>query len=263
MNIQQISDLSDPILLPFRDLPHRSDENQFVVESVRLVERLIQSTYRVTSVVMDAGRTLECLKDLDEDIPVIQLSRDQIRELVGFRFHRGVLASAQRQPLPPIAELNANSFPPAAPKIAIGAFQITDKENLGSLMRTASAFGVKKFVLSDDTVDPFSRRVTRVSMGTVFQHQLFQMDHSENQIKELANSGFRIVATSLAKDSTAISEFNPDDRPVLLMVGNESDGLPKKLQQIANDRIRIPMDRGTDSLNVAVAAAILMYELTK
>ena len=266
MNIDQVNDLADARLSPFRDLPHRSDEEFFVVESVRLVQRLIRSDYEITSVLIDSRRPLDFLEGIDEGTNVIQMSREQIRKLVGFPFHRGVMAAAKRAPPLPVSCLYSDSLTnsqlQAAPKVTLGVIQITDKENLGGIMRSAAAFGVNQILLSDDTVDPFSRRVTRVSMGTVFQHKMYRIVNPAIELQALAKSGYRIVASSLAEDSTPVSDFQSDDRPVLLLVGNESKGLPESIQKISDDKICIPMNHDTDSLNVSVATAILLYELT-
>jgi tRNA G18 (ribose-2'-O)-methylase SpoU len=94
-------------------------------------------------------------------------------------------------------------------------------------------------------------------------HHFFRFSDPIKQLQQLAESAqVRTIASTLA-GSTPIGQFARDDRPMILMVGNEAQGIDAEIQSLATDRVRIPMQLGTDSLNVSVAAAILMYELTR
>ncbi|TWU06460.1 TrmH family RNA methyltransferase [Stieleria varia] len=260
----------DPRLQPFRDLQHRGRNGEiaatdqlFVVEGKFLTERLIRSDHELHSIVIETGRELDALKDVPDSVPVFQIPSKAIRELVGFDFHRGVLASGIRKPFHSIDELHLPDSDSSEVRLLLAAIGISDKENLGSMLRTAAALGVNEIILGPGTVDPYSRRVMRVSMGTALVHRFYELSEPEGSLQSLIGRGFRVVASTLDSDAASIQTWRPDDRPVVLMVGNEANGLPDRWQQSASDRVRIPMKQSTDSLNVAVAAAILMHTCTQ
>jgi tRNA G18 (ribose-2'-O)-methylase SpoU len=129
-------------------------------------------------------------------------------------------------------------------------------------MRTAAALGIENLLLGPRTEDPYARRCIRVSMATVFKQRLYELDRPESQLSRLQRTGnVRTIVTTLDADAVPLNQFAADDRPSILIVGNEADGVDRSVQDIATDRITIPMHLGADSLNVAVAAAIFMYEL--
>ena len=100
-------------------------------------------------------------------------------------------------------------------------------------------------------------------MATVLKQHLFRLDDPVSQLQQLRDQqGWRTIATTLDHDATPLDELTFDDRPAVLIVGNEADGLDRSLQKVATDRVTIPMQLGTDSLNVAVATAIFLYQLT-
>jgi tRNA G18 (ribose-2'-O)-methylase SpoU len=139
---------------------------------------------------------------------------------------------------------------------------INQRENLGSMMRTAAALGIENLLIGPRTADPFSRRTIRVSMATVLKQQLYELDQPADQLARLQRTrDVRTIITTLDAGATPLDKFEPDDRKMVLVVGNEAEGVDHATQAIATDRVTIPMQLGTDSLNVAVAAAIIMYQL--
>ncbi|TWT53971.1 tRNA (guanosine(18)-2'-O)-methyltransferase [Rubripirellula amarantea] len=260
-----IDRLDDNRLLPYRNLQSQSLSNDitehFIVEGRYCVEKLAQSQWPVQSVLVQRGREDEIASWFPGSVDVCVLSVEQIRSVVGFNFHRGVLACGVR---PKTQPLNRIEVTDQDPPIAIAACGISDRDNLGNIIRTATAMGIDHLLCDRRCVDPLARRVIRVSMGNVFTQKHFTLNDPPSQLKDLATTdGFRTIATTLDDDSMPISDFQIDDRPMILMLGNESTGLDQDLQKAATDRVRIPMKLATDSLNVSVATAIFLYELTR
>lgn len=258
-----LDSLDDPRLAPYRDLHDRrsaDDGNRFIAEGRLVVERLLASSHVCESVLIEEGRHSELLASLDPSVDVLIAAPDMLRQLVGFDFHRGVLACGTRPPQQPVSELPR---PPSGIPV-IFACGVTIPENLGSMIRSAAAFGIQSVVVTPDTADPFSRRVLRVSMAAVLRMAVFTSDRPAPDLEQLADSGgYRIVATTLAPDAQPIGEFVHDERPLVILLGSEAEGLPPRIQRLATDRVTIPMRRGVDSLNVAVAAGITLYALAR
>jgi tRNA G18 (ribose-2'-O)-methylase SpoU len=259
----EIHDTSDPRIRHYANLRTcgggDSGADWFIVEGRWCVQRLLESPHQVISLLVESGRETEVESWLAEPIPVYSLPLLQIRRLVGFNFHRGVLACGRRPELLAIDDLQ---FRPDIPAIALAMLGINQRENLGSMMRSAAALGIENLLIGSKTADPFSRRTIRVSMATVLKQRLHMLDQPAEQLARLQRTrNVRTIITTLDPDATPLREFEPDDREMIVVVGNEAEGVDRGIQQIATDRVTIPMQLGTDSLNVSVAAAIFMYQL--
>ena len=137
---------------------------------------------------------------------------------------------------------------------------VVNSENTGAIFRAAAALGIDALLLTRTCCDPLNRRACRVSMGTVFQLPWTWLDHY-GQLSEL---GFSTVALALTDRSVPIDHpsLKQHDR-LAIILGTEGDGLADSVLQRCDHVARIPMQRGVDSLNVAAAAAVAFYELTR
>ena len=262
-----IDSVDDHRLSDFRDLKRRPtgrvlNSTHFVVEGQLITGRLIASDFDVRSVVVEQGRDLDALGEVAAGTPVYAVSRDQMRQLAGFDFHRGFLASAARKPLGGIDDFRPDP-------VSLALVHTTDMENLGSMVRSAAALGIRQILIDHRSVDPFSRRAMRVSMGAVLGMRWLVMNDPAGDLRSLADRGVVSLASTLAADSISIGEVSGDAQPTVLVMGNEAEGLPEEVQRAASERVTIPMPTApacgplVDSLNVSVAAAILLYELTR
>ena len=265
MNLVRVSSLEDPRLAPFRELSRPTgrvaDENVFVTEGQTIVRRLVESDHEVLTIVVEEGRDLASLGAIDPATTVFVMDEDQIRRLAGFNFHRGFLACAVRPRLASVGEIEVEG-------LSLAALDVQDMENLGSMIRSAAAFGVRRLLIDDRTADPFSRRVIRVSMGAALGLTYARITDARADLRELERRGVVTLAATPSVDSTPIDQIRLGNRPAVLMVGNEARGLPAGVQRLATHRVHLPMRRETmpalvDSLNVSVAAAILLHELRR
>ena len=223
---------------------------------------LIDSDYEVESLLVEEGNGAEFARRVPDDVPVYSLPPEAIRAVVGYDFHRGVLACGRRRFPQPLAAFADRSR--AARRLAVAPVCVTEPANVGSMLRSAAAFGIENVLLGPGTHDPLARRVLRVSMAAVFKQRFYDLADPAEGLRALSDRhGMRTVAATLDEDASPVDAFVPDDRNVVLVLGNEARGLPPEVQRAVTDRVRIPMRLGTDSLNVAVASAILMYELTR
>ncbi|MFK8111235.1 MAG: TrmH family RNA methyltransferase [Rubripirellula sp.] len=263
-NCIELEDLDDPRLAAYANLKHSNSarqRNSFVVEGRWCVERLLASSFQTESILLPRGKESEFAGRLPDQTTIYSLRSEAINDLVGYKFHRGVLACGRRQALLPVDQLRFSQQDPA---IALAVIGVSEHENLGSIIRSASALGIGDILIGPGTIDPFSRRVIRVSMATVFSQRLFDLRDPIQQLPGLTADGtIRTIVTTLDSDATCLEHLSPDNRNCLLVVGNEATGVPVEIQQLAADRVTIPMHLGTDSLNVAVAAAIFMHELCR
>ncbi|MEM6474098.1 MAG: TrmH family RNA methyltransferase, partial [Planctomycetota bacterium] len=170
--------------------------DHFVVEGPRIIQRLLACGYTIRSIIVQCGKPHEVLGELPSEVPIFDLTREQMSELAGFDFHRGYLASAVRRPF------SDPTTVPVKDPLMLGLFGITDMENMGSLLRSAAAFGVSKVFLDHASVDPYSRRVCRVSMGASLSMQYFLMDEPGVVLPQLHSKGITSLAATPSETAT-------------------------------------------------------------
>jgi tRNA G18 (ribose-2'-O)-methylase SpoU len=190
-------------------------------------------------------------------VPVYKRTRAEIEALCGFHFHRGLLVSADCPVLPDVLE----ALPPGpAPLLVLP--EINDPENLGSLLRTAAAFGVAGVLLGERCSTPFSRRVLRVSMGAALELPLVHTRNLRAELERLRGLGLVLLGSSARRGLPPAELELADTAPRALLLGNEGQGLAGEYAELCHTLLRIPLGPAVSSLNVALAAGILLYELT-
>ena len=227
----------------------------FVCEGAHALDRLLASGRRVRSVLVDAIR-LAALGDrlATLEAPVFLADQPTLQAVAGFPVHRGVLAAADRWPLPDPAAVLAG-----ARRIAV-LEDINDHENLGVIFRSAGSLGLDAVLLSPRCCDPLYRRSVRVSMGHVLAVPWTRLEPWPEAIETVRRAGFTLAALTPAVDAQPIDRWHrgPDER-VAVLLGAEGPGLSPAALAAADHRLTIPMRGAADSLNVGSAAAIAFY----
>jgi tRNA G18 (ribose-2'-O)-methylase SpoU len=269
MPLTTLSTLDHPQLAPYRQLKHSNLTRwtgQFIAEGRLVVERLLLSRFQTDSVLI-SDRRLSLLDELaiPAETPVFVVAEELARELTGFNFHAGVLACGLRgTPLTSRQLAIARSPETAASggsELLIACPRMTDPDNLGGLIRLARAFGAAGVLLGDACCDPFSRRTLRVSMGNAFELPIVESTDLSGDLQYLkAEAGYQLSATVLDATATPLHKARALRREILLL-GNEAHGLDPEWVELADRRLTIPMQGGTDSLNVTVAAGICLHWL--
>lgn len=257
----EIRDPDDPRLADFRDLtradrrPDRPGGRGLVIaEGTVVVRRLLSSAYPLRALLGLPRRFDELAADLaDRDAPFYAVDADLMARVIGFHLNRGVLATADRATMPTADQLLAG-----AGSVAV-LEGVGDHENLGSIFRNAAGLGVGAVLLGDGCADPLYRRSVRVSMGTVLQVPFAPLPWLDEGVELLRDNGFALVALTPGGDRT-LAETRLTGR-VAVLIGSEGHGLTGAALRAADLRVRIPMHRGVDSLNVATAAAIAFAAL--
>ncbi len=140
---------------------------------------------------------------------------------------------------------------------------IRDPGNLGTILRTASALGIDLLLLSDDCADIYNPKTVRAGMGAIFRQKTLRLQDLTSAIDLIRNIGVHVYATALDSNSVQISNITKKDNGVCFAVGNEGHGLSEKLISACEKSIIIPMQNNCESLNVAAATSILMWEQNK
>jgi tRNA G18 (ribose-2'-O)-methylase SpoU len=257
MGIVNIDSLDDPRLAVYRNPKERElarDGGKFIAESEHVVRRLLDSDYPVESVLVARRRCEEFSAVVRDDVPLLVVADEMVHRIVGFKFHSGVLACGRRKALSTLQQIMAGKK-----STIVICPELASHDNLGSLIRIASAFGVDGMILGERCCDAFYRHCIRVSMGTIFSLPMVKSEDLLADLRELRATGFEIAATVLEEDAEPLSGFSRGNR-LGVVFGNEAQGIDAETLAACDRRVTIPMRVGVDSLNVAVAAGIFLYE---
>ena len=262
-DVIDVDDPADPRLDDFRDLnsiDRRPDlptgKGLVIAEGVLVVQRMLVSRFAPRAMLGTDRRLAELADDLrGVDTPYYRASAEVMADVVGFHLNRGVLAAAPRPP-----ELTVAEIIEGARTVAV-LEGVNDHENLGSIFRNAAGLDVDAVLFGTGCADPLYRRAVRVSMG----HALlvpYARASWPGDLDTLRDNGFRVLAMTPNPAAATLAEAMTrlaGDRMAIL-VGAEGPGLTERAMRGSDARVRIPMSRGTDSLNVATAAALAFYE---
>lgn len=297
MPIIRLPSIDDSRLAPYRDLKKSNQTrhlDELVVEGATLFERLLASGLPLRSVLLAEGHLADWRERLPDETPVYVLPDADLPRLIGFNFHRGVLAvgaapatrtidqlvfpltnreqaeagvTATSSPnahleRPPRSEYSPTNVEHLSGGRLVVAVDIHDPQNVGTILRTAAAFGVDGVILTSSCARPLSRRVLRTSMGAALTLPFTIVDEVGKAIDQLnRDHGFESWAAVVDSAAEHVRSMAPSQR-VALVVGNEGEGLPDSIIAKCQRRVTIPMSSNVDSLNVGVATALLLYSIS-
>jgi tRNA G18 (ribose-2'-O)-methylase SpoU len=251
--VSDITDPGDARLDYFRDLnsiDRRPDlpsgKGLVIAEGVLVVQRMLASRFAPLAFLGTDRRLAELKADLaGNSAPYYRVSAEVMAQVVGFHLNRGVLAAARREPERSVAQVVEGTRTVAVLE------GVNDHENLGAIFRNAAGLNVDAVVFGSGCADPLYRRAVRVSMGHALLMPYARAPNWPEDLKTLQQMGFRLLAMTPNPDAASLPEAMAavQDERVAVLVGAEGPGLSRTVLQVSDLRVRIPMSRGTDSLN--------------
>lgn len=234
------------------------EKGLFIVESPKVIRVALDSGCEPVSLLCERkhieGDARDIVERMPEEVPVYTGNRELLAELTGYTLTRGVLCAMRRPKPRSLDEVLA-----AAGRVVV-MDGVVDSTNIGAIFRSAAALGIDAVLLTPTSCDPLNRRAVRVSMGSVFLVPWTMV----NDASDLRQYGFRTVAMALTDKSISLDDPILKAEPRLaLIMGTEGDGLAHDVIGEADYVVRIPMQHGVDSLNVAAASAVAFWELRR
>ena len=230
-----------------------AEHGLFIAEGRLTIERALAAGLTPRTV-LTSPKFSEALKAMMPTVEFLIRDDSEIEQVTGYQVHRGALASFERPKPLELSDL------PAHAKLLLVLEDLVDHENVGTLIRSAAALGVDAVILSPTCADPLYRRSIKTSMGSVFHIPWLRARSTTEIIDVLRKLGVEQVALTPIGEQTL--ELETDFPPaVALWLGNEGDGLSKTVLEGADRRVAISMHRETDSVNVAAAGAIAMWQV--
>ena len=265
MHFLPIEDPLDPRLTDYRNIPDHELLQQrgiFVAEGRLVVRRLLmESRYRARSVMVTAAAhaSLADVLDTRKDLPVFVVPPDVMNGITGFNIHRGCLAIGER----PQALAWRDAVNRARTVIVLE--RVANADNVGGIFRNAAAFGAEAVLLDETSTDPLYRKAIRTSMGATLLVPFARVARCPEALREMQSAGFATVALTPAASAPLLQTTAGQigTQPVALLLGHEGEGLTDTSLAACQYQARIPIASTVDSLNVAAAAAIALYEVTR
>ena len=246
MDLGLLADLKD------RDL---TTEGVCIGEGRFVVERMLRQGLEPLALATVPGMA-DGLRALSPyPLPLRVMSQEEIGRIAGFPFHRGVLGAFRAPVLLRPAELGLE-----AAETVLVLDGITDPVNLGGILRSAAAFDVRAVLVGPRCGNPYARRGIRASMAACFSLQLADASEIRSAVAVLKKSGLKLLGAELGDESRPVRDFS-DGAGLALVLGNEGHGLSEEWRAECDGFVMIPVSSRVDSLNVGVAAGILLYQL--
>lgn len=256
--IQSIDRFDDPRVA---DYAHVGDaewlraHGLFVAEGRMVVRRLIEDArFDVASVLVTPAARAALAGLLDSAAcKVYVCGQEDLNALAGFNFHRGCLALGHRKQGAGLDAL-------LEARVLVALEEVGNPDNVGGIFRSALAFGAGGIVLDGRSADPLYRKAIRTSMGASLRLPFAQVEQWPSALGRLREAGYRVLAFTPSSDAAELSSVTRrDGERLALLFGSEGDGLSAAAMEAAHQRVRIPVDPASDSLNVSVAAGIALH----
>ena len=271
-NVIEITDFTAPELDVYARLSEgqllnraEPEKGMFIAESPRVIERALDAGCVPVSFLSEDRHIEKEAKEILErcgEIPAYVASFDVLTQLTGYKLTRGMLCAMYRPRLRTPEEVCQG-----ARRIAV-LESVVNPTNVGAIFRSAAALNMDGILLTSDCSDPLYRRSLRVSMGTAFQIPWTYFDKQITWPMEgqafLKEQGFQTVAMALRDDTVNIDDPGlHKEEKLAIVLGTEGEGLTSQTIASCDYTVKIPMSHGVDSLNVAAASAVAVWELGK
>jgi tRNA G18 (ribose-2'-O)-methylase SpoU len=263
--IQRIESFDLPELQPYRTMRRQMEhrlQGIFVAEGDKVVRRLLESHFEVVSVLLPEKwltPLAPLLEKRPEQIRVFVAEKTLLETLTGFSMYQGLLAVGRVPAALTLYDILARSN---RPWLLTAADSLSNAENLGALVRNCAAFGAHGLIVGETSTSPYLRRAVRSSMGAIFQLPVVESTNLAESLSELRRRGLHCIAAHPHVEGHSLSQAN-FATDCCVVFGSEGAGLSPAILAACDYAAAIPMPPTVDSLNVASAAAVFLYEVTR
>lgn len=240
-----------------KDKKHRDESNEYIIEGVKLIEEAVKENARIKKIIVceDTTRTYEISTHIMYEIAkyeCVYVTNKVFASITQVTNPQGIMAIIEKG--------DTNVQIDYTQDIIVALDDVQDPGNLGTILRTVDSIGLNQIIVSKGTADAFNSKVVRSTMGAIFRVKIIEVENLPQAIKEMRRHHFKLMVTSLQTDNSIYDiQFNKK----IIVIGNESNGVSKEIQEMADEKAKIPMLGKTESLNASVAAGVVMYEYVR
>ncbi|ALG49494.1 TrmH family RNA methyltransferase [Clostridium perfringens] len=232
-----------------KEKKHRIKSNKYLIEGLRFVEEAIKSKVSIDSIIFTESfkeKNPDLFLKINENIKLIQMNEALLKQLCSTENPQGI-----------VGVINMQNKELKSGELVVLVDKVQDPGNMGTIIRSAHAAGAAGIVMTKGTVDIYNDKTLRSTMGSIFYIPIVE-DDSLDFVKSLKKEGYKLVVSSLQGKNNFFEE-NLQGK-VMIAVGNEGNGVSDEVYDIADIKVKIPMPGEAESLNVAVATSIMIYE---
>ncbi len=240
-----------------KEKKYRDQEHKFLVEGIKMVKEALEEKEQIDKIVVCE----DCINDntIDQELlyeiakqDCIYVTEKVFQSITEVTNPQGILAVLKKE--------NGEEQISYNEDIIVVLDGIQDPGNLGTILRTIDSIGLTQVILSEKTADPYNPKVVRSTMGAIYRVNMIRSQNIIETLKNIKKHQYEIVATSLQTEKS-IYDINYEKK--VIVVGNEANGVSKEILELANQKVKIPMPGKAESLNVAVATGIILYEYVR
>jgi tRNA G18 (ribose-2'-O)-methylase SpoU len=266
MTIISITSLNHPDLTPYRTLRQSVEQfrkGMFIAEGTIVVQRLLESAHKIVSVLITPEWLEEYRERLaarPEQITVFVGQKVLLNTIVGYNLHQCIMALGI---IPAQETLDSVLTASPSPRLFAAIDGLANAENIGVLVRNCTAFGVQALLVSETSSSPYLRRAVRNSMGTIFKIPVVQCTNLVETLSMLQKSHQFIIFAAHPHTEEHRIQRTDFSGNCCLVFGSEGSGVSPQVLSACDTLVAIPMQSGVDSLNVASASAVFLYEVMR
>lgn len=243
---------------------YRDESQKYIIEGIKIIEEAIQEKAEIEKIII-SQESLEANEVSDQLINKIEKYKEECKIECEFIYvtekvfktltqvtnPQGIIAIVRK---PKSVDIKYNE------DIIVVLDDVQDPGNLGTILRTVDSIGLKQIIVSKGTADIYNPKVVRSTMGAIFRINVIEKEDLKKAIEEMKQNQYKLVVTSLQTENKI---YNINYNKKIIIMGNEANGVEKEIQDIADEKVKIPMLGKTESLNVSIATGIILYEYVR
>ena len=248
--MERITSLKNPKVQQWKSLKDRKGRREtgcFLAEGRKMAEEALLSGFQVEALLVDEARLSEF--PLPDSVPVYALPEHVLAAVCDTKTPQGIAA---------VVKMQTNA---AMGRKVVALDGVQDPGNVGTIIRTADAAGLEGIILSEQCADVFSPKTLRATMGSIFRMPLAVTGDLPGYLTSLRENGYSVISSQL--DGEPFYQRQPVREKFCLIIGNEGNGISDEVKATATHKVKLPMRGGAESLNAAIAAGIMMYDLMR
>lgn len=240
-----------------KDKKYRDESNEYIIEGIKLIEEAVKENAEIKKVIVcdDTTRTYEIPTNVMLEIAkyeCVYVTEKIFNMITQVTNPQGIMAIVKKNV--------TNSEIDYSQDIIVVLDGVQDPGNLGTILRTVDSVGLSQIIVSKETADAFNPKVVRSTMGAIFRVKIIESEDLQETIKQMKKHHFKLMVTSL---QTNKSIYDMELNKRIIVIGNEANGVSKMLQDMSDEKVKIPMLGKTESLNASVATGIILYEYVR
>lgn len=223
--------------------------DSYIVEGIKMVKEAISENQEIALIAIREDFKI----DFDtKNTKIVIISNKIFNDISDVKTPQGILA---------VIKKNQNNQIETNSDYILALDSLQDPGNMGTIIRTADSANINQIIINKTTVDPYSPKVIRSTMGAIYRTNIIEVEDLKATLKEMKLKGFQIITTDL-KATQSIYDINYNNKTVVV-IGNEANGVSQEILQTADKKVIIPMLGKTESLNASIAASIMIYEYVR